>query len=44
MNTPKLTSRKQTGVLRGDLRPSACSPRPIPCPETRPDSRYGGGR
>ena len=34
MNPPNLTVEVETDALRGDLRPSETSPRPIPLPET----------
>jgi hypothetical protein len=44
MNTPNLAGEVRIDALRGVLRPSARSPRPIHHPETRPGGRFGGGR
>jgi hypothetical protein len=44
MNPPNLAGALRTDSLRGDLRPSEHSPRPIHHPKTRADSQFGGGR
>jgi len=44
MNTPILDLDPGTGALRGDLRPSETSPRPIPHPSERQIRRVGGRR
>ena len=44
MNTPILVLELETDALRGDLRPSGHSPRPIHRPETGADSGFGGWR
>jgi hypothetical protein len=44
MNTPIPVSQPETDALRDDLRLSNRSPRPIPFPEKRPDSRSEGKR
>jgi hypothetical protein len=44
MSTPMLALWIETGALRGDLRGCGNSPRPIPCPQTSPVSRFGGAR
>ncbi len=44
MNTPILAPELQIDTLRGDLRPSKRPPRPIPCPRSRPNCRFGDRR
>ena len=44
MNTPNPGMPAETDALRGDLRPSKRSPRPIPLPKTRPITQIGGRR
>jgi hypothetical protein len=44
MNTPIPALELETDTLRGDLRPSKRPRRPIPCPESRPNCRFGGRR
>jgi hypothetical protein len=44
MNTPILAPELETDALRGDLRPSARSPRPIHLPQTCTDGGLRGGR
>jgi hypothetical protein len=44
MNTTILARGLKTDATRGDLRPSKRPPRPIPCPKSRPNSRFGGGQ
>jgi hypothetical protein len=44
MNPPILVRPSETDAIRGDLRPSEHSPRPIPWPEKRPATRIGGPR
>ena len=39
-NPPNLAGERETGALRGDLRPCEHWPRPVP----RPESGIGGGR
>jgi hypothetical protein len=39
-----LAIRARTDALRGDLRPSGRSPRPIPYPQTRLTGQFGGPR
>jgi hypothetical protein len=44
MNAPILADELEIDALRGDLRPSELSLRPIPYPQTRPTGRFGGPR
>ncbi|MGZ4287125.1 MAG: hypothetical protein ACXVHB_22940 [Solirubrobacteraceae bacterium] len=44
MNATIVAREIKTEGLRGDLRPSERSPRPIHHPETGGDSGFGGGR
>jgi hypothetical protein len=44
MSTPIPVRWLELGALRGDLRLSKPSPRPIHHPEEGPGGRFGGGR
>ena len=44
MNTTSVAPWIETEALRGDLRPSVTSPRPIPSPQEHPVGWFGGWR
>ena len=44
MNIPIQALELETDALRGDLRPSKHPPRPVPCPDQRPNCRFGATR
>jgi hypothetical protein len=44
MNAPIPALELEIDTPRGDLRPSKRPTRPIPCPESRPNYRFGGRR